>query len=143
MTETTELILKGHKVAKGKAEGEALVTRDAIAFFGGVNTETGVVTDNGHEIDGVCVTGKVLLFPQEKGSAGASFQMYEMMVCQTQPAAIINIRAGSTVAVGAIVSNIPMMDRVEPDPYESIQTGDWVSLDADAGVIKVTKRKSD
>jgi hypothetical protein len=36
-----------------------------------------------------------------------------------------------------------MMDRVEPDPYESIQTGDWVSLDADAGVIKVTKRKSD
>lgn len=138
-----DIMLTGHKVAKGKAQGEALVTREPIAFFGGVNPEDGKVTDRGHELFGVCLTGKVVLFPQEKGSAGASFQIYEMVCCNTQPSAIINLRAGSTVAVGAIVSRIPMMDRVIPDPFAHIETGDWVSMDADAGVITVRKKRKE
>lgn len=134
------VILKGHKVSKGKAEGEALVTRDPIAFFGGVRPEDGMITDKLHELCGTSVAGKVLLFPHEKGSAGGSSQIYELMVCNAAPKAMINIKAGSIVAVGAISSGIPMMDKVVPDPYAHIETGDWVSIDADLGIITVTKR---
>ncbi|XAH22012.1 DUF126 domain-containing protein [Xylophilus sp. GW821-FHT01B05] len=135
-----DIILKGHKVSKGKAEGEALVTRDPIAFFGGVRPEDGVVTDKSHELYGISLAGKVLLFPQEKGSAGGSSQIYELMVCKTAPLAMINLKAGSIVAVGAISSSIPMMDKLVPDPFDHIETGDWVSLDADLGTVTVRKR---
>lgn len=137
----TDIVLTGHKVSKGKAEGEALVTRDPIAFFGGVSPEDGVITDKYHELCGVSLAGKVLLFPQEKGSAGGSSQIYELMVCKTAPKAMINLKAGSIVAVGAIASSIPMMDKVVPDPYAHIETGDWVCVDADRGIITVTKKR--
>ncbi len=40
-----EIILKGHKVAKGKASGEALVSQAPISFMGGVNPETGILVE--------------------------------------------------------------------------------------------------
>ena len=135
-----EIILKGHKVTKGKAEGEALVTRKAMSFFGGVNPETGLVTDKNHELNGMSLADKILIFPDEKGSTAGAYQLYEMVRCKTAPKGIINLRAGANIAVGAIISNIPMMDRVEPDPFETIETGDWVSLDVDQGIVKVMKK---
>ncbi len=134
-----EIILKGHRVSKGRAEGQALVTRMPISFFGGVNPETGLVADKGHELYGQSLSGKILIFPQEKGSSGGSYQIYEMLCCKTAPAGMINLSAGSIVAVGAIMSNIPMMDHVDPDPFTAIRTGDYVVIDADAETIRVTK----
>ena len=136
-----ELTFKGHKVAKGKAEGEALVTQKSISFFGGISPMTGLVTEKGHEIEGVSVVGKILIFPEEKGSSGGAYQLNEMRGRNTAPKALINRRADPIVALGAIVGDIPMMDRLDPDPFELIKTGDWVSVDADKGVVKV-KRKS-
>lgn len=135
-----KITLTGHRVSKGTAAGEALVTKDPIAFFGGVDAETGCITDRMHELNGVCISGKILLFPEEKGSAGSSMQLYEMKVCGTQPAAMINIRCGSTVAVGAIASDIPMVDDLSPDPYIHIKTGDWVEVDATNGIVTVHPR---
>ncbi len=60
-----EIILKGHKVAKGKAEGEAIVTCSPMSFFGGINPETGIVVDRGHELRGQNLAGKILIFPCE------------------------------------------------------------------------------
>ena len=135
-----EIILKGHKVCGGKAEGEALVTREPISFLGGVNPLTGIVTDKNHEISGASVTGKILIFPEEKGSSAGAYQLYEMVRCHTAPGGMINLRAGPIVAVGAIISDIPIVDRLEPDPFELIETGDWVSIDADKGIVKIKKR---
>ena len=138
---TKEIIIKGHKAAGGKTEGEALVTRKSISFFGGVNPETGLVADKNHELHGQSLTGKILVFPDEKGSSGGAYQLYEMVRCQTAPKGIINKIAGPNIVVGAIVSNIPMMDKLEIDPFEAIRTGDWVSLDADQGIIRVRKQE--
>ena len=136
-----ELTFKGHKVAKGKTEGEALVTHKAISFFGGISPLTGLVTDKGHEIEGASVVGKILIFPEEKGSSGGAYQLYEMKGRETAPKALINRRADPIVALGAIVADIPMMDSLDPDPFGLIETGDWVSIDADKGVVRV-RRKS-
>ena len=40
-TGMTEIILKGHRVAKGRAQGEALVSQSPVSFLGGVNPGDG------------------------------------------------------------------------------------------------------
>jgi uncharacterized protein len=140
---SAEVVLRGHKVARGKAEGEALVTRTSISFFGGVNPETGLVTDKNHELYGQSIAGKVLVFPDEKGSSGGAYQLYEMVHCGTAPRGIINRIAGPNITVGAIVSDIPMMDKLTPDPFDAIRTGDTVVIDADAGTVTLRKRKEE
>jgi len=39
--------LKGRKIYKGVAEGEAIVTKDGISFYGGVDPDTGKVVELG------------------------------------------------------------------------------------------------
>lgn len=135
---TFELI--GRKVVKGKARGEALVTREPISFLGGVDPSTGDVTEKGHELEGCNVTGKILIYPTGKGSTGGSYCIYDMAHRKTAPAALINIEAEPVTAIGAILGNIPMIDHVEPNPLDVIKTGDLVDVDADAGIIRVRKR---
>lgn len=132
-----EIVLGGHKVAKGKAEGEALVSYKPISFTGGVDTETGVITDRESDIAGISIAGKILVFPVGKGSTLGSYRLLELVRCKTQPKGIINLRADPIIAIGAIISNIPMVDKLDGNPLESIKTGDFVELDADAGVVKV------
>lgn len=137
-----EIILKGHRVAKGKAQGEALVSQSPITFMGGVNPETGLIIEKGHELEGVSVSNKILIFPVGKGSTGGSYQLYELAYNKKAPKAIINLRADTVVTIGAIISKIPMVDKLERNPLEVIQTGDAVEVDADQGMVKV-KPKSD
>ena len=58
----------GRTIYKGIAQGEALVTSMGISFFGGVDPETGVIVERGHELEGQSIAGKVLVFPTGKGS---------------------------------------------------------------------------
>jgi hypothetical protein len=55
--------LTGRKIFKGKAEGKALVTKDGISFYGGIDPATGIVVEKGHELEGKSVAGKILVFP--------------------------------------------------------------------------------
>jgi len=130
------IILKGHKVSKGKTEGKALVSHEPISLKQGVNPGTGVVIEREHELEGVSVAEKILAFPVEKGSTQGSYVLYEMARCKTAPRGIINLKAGSIVALGAIVSNIPMVDRLDGNALELIKTGDYVELDADNGIVR-------
>jgi len=132
-----EIILKGHRVAKGRAQGEALVSHEPISFLGGVDSETGLIIEKNHELEGVSVTGKILVFPVGKGSTLGSYRLYEMVRCKTQPKGIINVRADPVITVGAIISNIPMVDNLDGNPMKLIKTGDCVQLDADQGIVKI------
>lgn len=137
-----EVIFKAHRVAKGKAQGEALVCRSPISFFGGVNPETGLVVERGHELEGVSLSDKILVYPVGKGSSAGSYQLYELACNNKAPRAIINLRADSIVAIRAIMGDIPMVDRVEPNPLEVIKTGDVVEVDADQGMVTLKSRPS-
>lgn len=71
-------ILKGRLISVGKAEGKALVTKDPIVFNLGIDAETGIITGEGHELQGRSVTGKVLVFPFGKGSTGGAYTIFRM-----------------------------------------------------------------
>jgi len=135
-----EIVLKGHRVMKGKSEGEALVTCEPISFYQGINPETGVVIEKHHELEGTNISGKIFVFPMEKGSSAGAFHLYEMVKCNTAPKGIINLKADPIIALGAIISNIPMVDRLDGNPLKLIETGDYVYLDADNAIVRI-KRK--
>jgi hypothetical protein len=138
----TEIILKAHKVAKGKAQGEALVSKSPISFLGSVNPETGLIVEKGHEMEGRSISDKIFIFPIGKGSTGGSYQLYELKYNQKAPKAIINLRADPITAQGAIISNIPMVDQLDKDLFEIIRTGDLVEVDADQGIVRVKSKSN-
>ncbi len=116
----------GRVIKAGAAEGEALVSEEPIGFLGGVDGETGVVTERGHPLEGQCVAGKVLVFPTGKGSTVGSYVLYQLAANRIAPAAILNAESEPIVAVGAIIAEIPMIDRI---PVEEICTGDRVRVE--------------
>jgi predicted aconitase with swiveling domain len=118
--------LKGRLISKGKGEGEALVTSMSISFYGGVDPNTGVVIEKGHELQGQSVKGKILVFPTGKGSTVGSYTLYRMKKNGTAPAGMINRECETVVAVGAIISEIPCVDKID---ISKIKTGDKVSVE--------------
>jgi hypothetical protein len=129
----------GRKISKGMTEGEALVTGQAITFLGGVDPDTGMVVENGHEIEGRSISGKILVFPRGKGSTVGVYTIYGMKKKGTAPAGIINVKSEQVIATGAIISEIPMLDSLEENPIEAIKTGDRIKINADEGYIEVEK----
>jgi predicted aconitase with swiveling domain len=121
--------LKGRIIYKGKAEGEALVTSMPISFYGGVDPNTGIVLEKGHELQGQSVKGKILVFPQGKGSTVGSYTLYRMKKNGTAPAGMINKETETIVAVGAIISEIPFVDKID---ISKIKTGNRVSIEKDS-----------
>ena len=126
--------LEGRKIYKGIAEGEAIVTRDGISFYGGVDPDTGRVVEVGHELEGQSVTGKVLVFPTGKGSTVGSYTMYRMKKNDTAPAAIVNERIDTIIAVGCIISEIPCVDKID---VSSIKTGQKLIVNGSEGTVEV------
>jgi len=117
------------------AEGEVLLSTDALSFLGNVDPKTGVVVDPSHAIYGQCIKDKILVFPHGKGSTVGSYVMLQLKKNQVAPAAIINIEAEPIIAVGAIISKIPMLDKLEKDPYTTFKDGQKAEVDADKGVV--------
>lgn len=136
-----EVILKGRKVVKGKAAGYAVVSTEPISFNGGVDPATGIMTEDGHPIKDANIAGKVLVFPTGKGSTGGSNRIYDMADRKTAPVAFIQLKAESITTIGAIMADIPVVDRLDQDPISVIETGDYVEVDADNGIVKVFKQK--
>ena len=121
-----KLELQGRIIKPGRAEGLALVSPEAIGFLGGVDPETGTVIEPGHALEGQSMAGRVLVFPTGKGSTVGSYTLYRMARSGTAPAAIINAESEAIVAVGAIISQIPMVDQLDTSLIES---GDRVLVD--------------
>jgi hypothetical protein len=126
--------LIGRKIYKGTAEGEAMVTKDGISFYGGVDPDTGKVVEVGHELEGQSVTGKILVFPTGKGSTVGSYTLYRMKKNNTAPAAIVNEQIDTIIAVGCIISEIPCVDKID---VNKIETGQKIVVNGSEGTVEV------
>jgi hypothetical protein len=120
----------------GLAEGEALVSVDPVSFYGGVDPETGCVTEPGHCCCGENISGKVFVFPTGKGSTVGSYVIYRMKKLGTAPAAIVNVETEAIIATGCVISDIPLVDKLNDDPLKAIRTGMRVRVKADDGIVE-------
>jgi predicted aconitase with swiveling domain len=124
--------LEGKAVFNGKVKGEALVTKDQISFYGGIDPETGTVTEKEHELEGQSFVGKILVFPSGKGSTVGSYGLYRLKDNNVAPLGMINQDCETIVAVGAIISEIPMVNKID---ISKIKTGDMIEIDGDKVIL--------
>jgi len=127
--------IKCRAISKGTATGEVLLSSQAISFYGGVDPLTGVITEKGHPLEGKSISGKVLVFPNGKGSTVGSYALYRMKKHGSAPLAMVNRETDAIVAVGAIISGIPMVDKPESDVFTLLKDGQKVSVDGTEGKI--------
>jgi predicted aconitase with swiveling domain/ADP-ribose pyrophosphatase YjhB (NUDIX family) len=123
------LIIEGRSISSGKASGKVLKLEDSFGFLGGVDGSTGELDAGQGNI-----AGKVFVFPAGKGSTVGSYVMYDLSLHGKAPAAVINTEAETIVTTGAVISSIPMVDKID---ISLIRDGDKVIVDGDAGTIEI------
>ncbi len=136
----TPLLVHGRGLTTGIAEGEALVTREAISGWGGIDARTGTIIESRHELFGQSFRGKVLVFPGAKGSSGWSGVFHMARLEGSAPAAMIFNVMNTKIALGVVVSHIPCVTALDTDPLTAIRTGDWVRVDGKTGVVEIHRR---
>jgi len=128
------MMMNGRKISKGKVSGTALVSEKTISFYGGVDPNTGVIVERGHDLEGNSIAGKVFVFPKGSGSTVGSYTLLRLKKNGKAPLAIINRECETIVAVGAIISDIPCVDNID---VSKIKTGQKVKVDGDLGTVEL------
>ena len=126
------MIIRGRGIARGIGSGELLVSEAPLSFLSGVDPETGVIVEQGHPLRGASIAGQVLAFSYGIGSTVGSYVLYALSRNGHGPAAIVNQEAETIIAVGAIISGIPMIDRIEV-PLSRLKTGTRVTVNGETG----------
>ena len=136
-----EIALKCHKIIGGYGEGEALVSREPICFYL-TDPKTGVVRERSHELAGKNLANKVLVFPSGKASSVVQIDgLFKLASHNVAPRALIVKDVETVLVVSAFLVKIPLVDRLEKDPLEIIHTGDFVKVNAEKGIVIITKRE--
>ncbi len=133
-------VIRGRSIARGVARGPVLLSREPISFLGNVDPETGIIVDPDHALYGVCIKDRVLVFPHGKGSTVGSYVIYQLFKNEVAPSAMINLESEPIVAVGAIISEIPLLDRPDQDPFEILSDGDIVEVDGGRALVQLIER---
>ena len=134
-----DVVLTGRGLVGGVAEGEALVTREALSGWGGVEPREGRVIESRHELVGRSFAGKVLVFRGAKGSSGWSGMFHMSRLMGSAPAAMVFTTMNTKIALGVVVTHVPAITDLDGDPFQLIRTGDWVRVDADQGLVTITR----
>jgi predicted aconitase with swiveling domain len=83
---------------------------------------------------GSSVRGSILCFPYGKGSTVGSYSIYQLKLNNAAPEAIVNLSAEPIVATGAIISRIPMVDKID---ISLLRSSDRLTVDGDTGTVEV------
>jgi uncharacterized protein len=130
-------MIKGRIISRGIVEGEILISNQPISFLGGVDPQTGVVQDKESNLYGKTIKDKILVFPYGKGSTVGSYVILQLKKNNVAPKGMINLKTETIIAVGAIISRIPLIDMLENDGYEQLKEGEKIELNCDEGYIKI------
>lgn len=124
-----------HKISEGFAEGEILLSSDDFCFYL-VDPATGIVIEKNHCLEGKSIAGKILVFPNGKGSSVVQADgMYQLKMKGMEPKALVIKNPDTTLVASAIIMEMPMVDRLGEEFYETVRDGDLVEVDADHGCI--------
>ena len=136
-----EITLKCHKIVGGYGEGEALVSHEPICFYL-TDPKTGIVREKTHELAGKNLAAKVLVFPSGKASSVVQIDgLFKLASHNLAPKAMIVKEVETVLIVSAVIAKVPLVDRLEKDPLETIRNGDLVKVNAEKGTVIVTRQR--
>ncbi len=142
----SEIRVRGKTVNRGIFEGEAIVSRRPFGFYRAFDAATGTVRDRRNELFGEKISGKVLVFPEGRGSTSGAMMIVELGRMGTHFGAMINRITEPILASGVILAHIfynreiPAVHCLERDPLEIIETGDRVLVNGNTGEVIIKKR---
>jgi predicted aconitase with swiveling domain len=141
-------VIAGRPIVEGAAEGEALVTTEALSFWGGYDFHTGEIIDKHHPLAGVRAAGRILVVPFSKGSSTTTAVLLEAVRAGTAPAAILTTGVDSFFALASIVADVmygkafPVI-ALEPGDAAVLRTGMRVSVERSGAVRVLPQRHGD
>lgn len=122
------MILSGRGISGGEVEGTVVKVEEPVSFLGDVDPNSGKVFDE------KCITDSIFVFPGGKGSTVGSYVIYQLKKNKTAPQGMINKITETIVASGAIISEIPLVDKIDTD---LIEEGDEVRLEGEEGIVEL------
>ena len=126
-----------HKISEGKAQSDAIISKDRIMFYQ-VRPEDGMMEEKNHCLEGRIIAKKILIFPGGKGSSVVQQDgLYHLDRFHNMPAALIVQNPDPVLVAGAIIMEIPMVDRLAPEFYETVMDGDILVVNADEGYVEI------
>ena len=128
------------EISPGLVEGQVLLSEDRLLFYH-ADPATGVITERGHSLEGVCITDKILVFPGGKGSSVVQMDgLYRLDRHRTAPLAFLIQEPDTVLVSSAIIMGLPMVVRIDGMFYEFIHSGDWIRLDTSRQTITLLER---
>lgn len=126
--------IKCNVISEGIVEGEVLLTKEPISFYGGVDMKTGKIIEKTHELEGKSISGKILVFPHGKGSTVGSYVIYGLKKYGKAPLALVVEEAEPIIISGAILAGIVCVDGIKIAELENIKR---VRINAINGEIEI------
>jgi predicted aconitase with swiveling domain len=144
VTQTSGPASSPRVLVAGSASGEALVLKEPLSFWGGVDPSDGRIIDRHHPQAGESVRGKVLVMPSGRGSSSSSSVLAEAIRAGTGPVAIVLAEPDPIVALGVVVarelygreSPVVVLDR---HAYEELRSGQRLALETNEREAELRK----
>lgn len=125
---------EGRALLGGTASGEILVLDEPLSFWGGLDPQTGLITDQRHPQRGHSVAGRVVVMAAGRGSSSSSSVLAEAIRAGFGPAALVLAEADGIVVLGALVPRLldglstPVLV-VDGQTYSRLRSGDLATTD--------------
>ena len=124
-------------ISEGKATADAIISKDRIMFYQ-VRPEDGMMEEKNHHLEGRIIARKVLLFPGGKGSSVVQQDgLYHLDCHKNMPSALIVQYPDPVLVAGAIIMQIPMVDRLPQEFYDVVKDGDIITVNANEGYVEI------
>ena len=139
-----ERVIAGRPIVAGEAEGESLVSNEALSFWGGYDFHTGEIIDRHHPLAGVRAAGRILVVPFSKGSSTTTAVLLEAVRAGTAPAAILTTDVDSFFALASIVAGVmygksfPVVALASSD-FEALESGARLRVEPNGTVTRVDR----
>ncbi len=138
------LIVPCQNVVAASKRLELVYSNDSFSFVGGVNIQTGDISDYRHANYQQNITGRAFAFPFGRGSSGAGLVLMEMLRLGTAPGAILNIHTDPVVLTGPLICKhfygqiLPVVN-LSAEDYAKLQGAKEVELFADRAELAIYK----
>jgi uncharacterized protein len=131
------IISNCHRIVGGIAEGFALVTNQPINFLAMVDPNSGRITAPEHELAGISVKDRVLVFPHSVGSSVGAYSIYSLKQNGNAPIAMVCLKADITTASGCAIASIPVIDLPKGTLLSTIEQDSLIVIDASTEPARV------
>lgn len=136
-----KLVVKGRGAIAGKASGYAVVCPVSVTGWRGIDPKTGIIMDFDNINKGKSIKDSIFVIPGSKGSNGWSCYFSITRASGAGPSGMLVTKIDSSSAVAAVGMGIPVITGFDSqnDPCRHIQTGDFVEMDSETGIVVITK----